>query len=220
MNLNLYISPESNILSMHIQKRFINIFKNDNDSELIRLFSDGIKPNSKFGNFSMRNCNIYSTNTPLLFIAAYYSAIECIKSLLDNGADVNIKDFHGNTVSIFAVASGSIQCAEFFSNYDVPFDNCLFVAADCGNFEMFMWIYMTQQINLNDRKNDGTCLLHHAAKSKNLQLTNFLLKEMEKILTVSDVQEVMALLSNNNYSSEDYETEDSYSESDHNQWST
>ncbi|EAY14425.1 ankyrin repeat protein, putative [Trichomonas vaginalis G3] len=206
-----YLFPNGSILSNTVQRTLNRVFKNDDVDQLSEIIAEGIAPNSKFSNFNVKTCNIFSTNTPIISVAAYYSALQCITSLIQIGVRIDSKDFNGQTVAHFAVASGNLECTQLLSNFGVDFSDCLFIAADCGNFEMFMWLYSTQKTNLSSRKDDRTCLLHHAAKSKNMKLTNYLLKEMESCLTLSDIQEVSAMLSNSNseYSSSPEDSDDS-----------
>lgn len=51
----------------------------------------------------------------LLSFATYYENLDIIKTLLDNVANINMKDKNGNTPLVEAVFNGNFEMVEFFS---------------------------------------------------------------------------------------------------------
>lgn len=77
---------------------------------------------------------------PPLNIATYYNSVKCIKLLIEVGADINIKDNHGETPLHTAVDGMSMECIR--------------VLIEAG-------------VILDPKDNDGNTPLHHAADIHN-----------------------------------------------------
>ena len=189
-----------------MERSFLKILKSDDAEALRNILLEFNTIDLYFSHSFYTGDVVYSSSPPVVSVAAYFGAEECLNYLIMNGCDLAVKDSLGNAISHFAVAGGSLDIVNILNNNCVLFDtNDLYVAADSGNFEMFMWIYTTQIVDILKRKEDRTCLLHHAVKGKSWKLIQFLLKQLESILDVNDLLEVTSMI---NSSTEDFLSEE------------
>ena len=198
------------------ERNLIKILKSDDVNTFIDLISNFNSIDTFFShNFFATNVLLCSS-PPVASVAAFYAANNCLEYLINNGCNLQLKDSLGTPISHFAVAGGSLETVNILNNNNIPFDSsALFVAADCGNFEMFMWIYATQTVDLLKRKEDRTCLLHHAVKGKSWKLVKFLTKELETILNINDLLEINLMIQNSTLEDKDNENDsdnDEYNE--------
>ena len=179
------------------EKGLMKILKNDDLNSFIQLITNFKAIDVYFPHNFFASNALFCSAPPVSSVAAFYGAVNCLQYLINNGCNLNLKDSMGTPISHFAVASGSFDVLNILNNNGIQFDtSSLYAAADCGNYDIFMWIYCTQNADILKRKEDRTCLLHHAVNGKSWKLIKFLIKELESILDINDLLEINLMIQN------------------------
>ena len=173
--------------SLRTEHQLEKVIKHDDDESLLNFLNNKISPNFCFSSMFLFEPNILKNNPSLLAVSVYYGSEKCTKVLLNNNADLNFKDSLHVPLQHFAVAGGHIETLVLLSDLGMSFQDCLFIAAESGNFETFMWLYSTQITDLSQRMRSGVTLLQAAIKSGNNDLIKFLTKETYQYLNYSDI---------------------------------
>jgi hypothetical protein len=183
--------------------------KKDDVERLSSCVGSLIGIDHKLSPFAPRGDSILRNEPPLIAVAAFCQAVKCFRYLLANGASLSATDSIKTSLATFAVAGGNMEILSILSEQNVSFEGTLFTAAERGNFQAFMWIGMSDYMDLKQRKSDQTSLLYAAVKGGNSQLISYLIDAMKDCLEVKDIFDAMWELEKKE---SEYEEEDCYSE--------
>ncbi len=103
LTLTLSSFAANNTSSNHYDPLCIAISKNDNETAK-KMIAYGANVNDR-----------YNGITPLMY-AARYNNVEMLKELLNNGADLSLKDSRGNTALKYAELSNAKEAIEFLKS--------------------------------------------------------------------------------------------------------
>ncbi|KAH9502797.1 hypothetical protein Btru_069850 [Bulinus truncatus] len=150
-------------------------------------------PNKKLPTYNQVSSHVFRANmdpvdknqcTPL-FYAATLGHLDCLKMLLDLGADSNHTDTRGRTVVHCAVVSGSTEALQMLSEYNIDLwsrnvkgDQPIHEAAQSGHIDILVYLleHSDDHHDVIDSPNgDGRTCLHIAALTNNLWLCKTLL---------------------------------------------
>ena len=117
---------------------------------------------SKFneGNYILRN------SPPLISVCAYVKAINCLKIMLENDSDINLRDEKGLTLADFAVASRSTEVINILSK-KVTYYHALSYAASLGYADICEYLLDELKVDGNKINGMGQNALHLAAMTGN-----------------------------------------------------
>ena len=180
----------------NLETDFVEALRLDSLESLITLMVNVKDVNMYLSNVFFSNDIILCNSPPLASVAAFLRAKECLIWLINMGANLKLKDYNDIPISHFAVAGGSIEIMKILDLNGVSFESSIFLAAEKGCLDTFMWIYYNYLVDLKVRRLDKTTLLHAAVKSRNRELIKFLLNEMADVLELNDVLEVTQELKN------------------------
>jgi ankyrin repeat protein len=143
--------------------------------ELQGLVPDEIAPNAKI--ISARNhCHT------LLMVACAHGAVECVEYLLNNGADPNIKNFHGFAALHWAAFTGRTEVVDILldSKADIEIRTMdgktpLHVAAFRGNGP-FVKQLLGRGADINAVSSEGLTALHWAATANQRAIAKLLIE--------------------------------------------
>ena len=132
-------------------------------SNIVLAEDDAI--NQEFG-FKDQYLPIFiSSVPPIISVAAYFNAINCVKFLIDNGADLEKKDIMDRPLIHFAVASRSMDMVRLIDQNE----DCLKQEDKCGNLPIHVacqfgfldcvkYIFMKTSINTFNSRNGVSSL--------------------------------------------------------------
>lgn len=194
----------------HSERHLFSALKSDNLDRFQEYVPAFFSPDYQFTRMLACSCPRLHNRPPLLAVAAFYGAIHCFRYLLLQNADISKTDSAGTTVANLAVAGGDIDILNILEDAGASFQGTAFTAAETGNFEVFMWLFATREIDLTERNPDQRTVLHAAASSGNWRLINFLLQNSQDHLHLGDFHDILTLLhESGEKSSSDCEEEDS-----------
>jgi ankyrin repeat protein len=115
---------------------------------------------------SIKSCPVDLLNKPvylfedefysLLHIAVQYKSLECLKILLENGADVDARDYNGATPLGQAVIQDSLECLEILLKYKPDVNaqddigrSPLYMAIEEGSEECLPRLLMIEDVDVN-----------------------------------------------------------------------
>ncbi|XP_055370831.1 uncharacterized protein LOC129605233 [Condylostylus longicornis] len=145
-----------------------------------------------------QNCLNFITNQLNLFSAVQNGSVEIIRNFMNEGADINGRDFYGWNVLHFASAGNNIESFKFlFSNNLVFAENIrgekpLHIAAEFGSEKILSFCIKERLINITTYLDkNGRTILHHAVKSRQKGtlltiLQNFTLSHSTGFLNLKD----------------------------------
>lgn len=134
---------------------------------------------------SIKSCPVDLLNEPvyvyedefysLLHIAVQYNSLECLKILLENGADVDARDYNGATPLGHAVIQDSLECLEILLKYKPDVNaqddidrSPLYTAIDEGSEECLSRLLMIEDVDVDLPAGlSGQTPLHKAAINRN-----------------------------------------------------
>ncbi|WP_297204616.1 ankyrin repeat domain-containing protein [uncultured Brachyspira sp.] len=127
--------------------------------------------------------NNLSGATPLLY-SIYKNNLDITRLLIENGANLNIKDFKTWNSIMYAAAFSDINTLSLIVEKDetlieskTEFDvNALHIASDHNNLDAIMYLCTNSNIDINERDIDGWTSLYHAANSKSMEAYNLLIR--------------------------------------------
>lgn len=192
------------------ENKLYKYISKDDVERLQEYMGEEISVDYVFSKYHFAQDQIMHQCPSLLATAAFLGSINTFRFLVANGADMNVRDKANLSIANFAVAGGNMEIMNILDDSGISFDNSLFIAAERGLFDVFMWLYATKYPDLTIRKKDSTTLLHSAVKSGNSKLINFLLDTIRDDLELSDIMLLMQMKQEENESSDssysDYET--------------
>ncbi|MEI0603851.1 ankyrin repeat domain-containing protein [Brachyspira alvinipulli] len=173
-----------------------NNTKNITNSNGISVLYDAIDHNNieyieeliKYGvNLNVRLPDNYTNNlsgaTPLLY-SIYKNNSYITKLLIENGANINIKDFKTWNSVMYAAAFSDINTLAMLAEMNNRLINAktefyvnpLHIASDYNNLEAIMYLCTNSNIDINERDIDGWTSLYHAANSRSIEAYNLLIR--------------------------------------------
>ena len=196
---------------MWSERQVYDLIKADNIEKFQNYVPSVMPANHKFTRLFSCSIACLRNRPPLISVAAFFGAVKIFRYLIMQGVDLGDLDSLGTSVVTFAVAGGNMNILQLLDEHGVSFDGALFTAAEAGNYEVFMWLFSTRQIDLRQRKTDNTTILHAAARSGNWRLIDLLLKLDQDHLGLGDFYDILALLreANRSRSSSDESEEES-----------
>ncbi len=126
------------------------------------------------------HANIEHYNNPsqsLLMYMAESNSVQIMKFLLDNGVDINAKDFEGKTALDYALREGNNRAADFLLERNAKVsvhDDVLIPLAEDGNIERIQF-FLDKGADINAKDKDGNTALHSAAHYGRIDTIKFLL---------------------------------------------
>ena len=125
-----------------------------------------------------------SVNVTPLSYAATFGDVECVRLLLDSGANINSKDINSWTPLFYAVEYGKMDAAKLLIDRGAnileknKFGNTpLHVACKRGNLDMVKLLLENGSLKgINDQDNMGLTALMYAVSSENLDIVELLLE--------------------------------------------
>ena len=154
----------------------LNILINDDLQSLFELYEKGLDINQQFFWYLGDLPDILTNSPPLISVSVYYKSIKCFKFLLDNGVDINKLDEVDTPISHFAIAGGNLEIIEQLNEKGIDFNNTLHIAAENGQFEVFIYLYKNKNLSLNFKDQYKRTYLHIASSSGNVELVKFLIE--------------------------------------------
>ncbi|KAH0789183.1 ankyrin repeat protein [Histomonas meleagridis] len=101
-----------------------------------------------------------SSSPPVISVAVYFNATNCVRFLMDNGADLDKKDVLGRPLIHFAVASRSMELVRLFDRKEDTMketDNCqnmpIHVACQFGFLDCVKYIFMKTNASIFNSRN-------------------------------------------------------------------
>ena len=153
-----------------------SFLENDDVEKLTKEFENGLDVNQQFFWYLGDLPPLLTNSPPLISVAAFFKAVKCYHSLVDNGADIEKCDEQGVPVAWFAIAGGSMEIIEDLDNRGIDFNRTLQVAAEYGHHEVFVWLHEKKSFDLGEKDEYGRTFLHIAAASGNTDLVQFLIE--------------------------------------------
>lgn len=148
----------------------------DNLETLRELVPDQVDPNAK---------RIMDSNQchSLFMAACAHGAVDCATYLLDQGADVNLKNFSGFTALHWAAFSGRIETIDLLKAHNADFEartadgkTPLHVATFRGQ-RSFIQYLLSVGAYINSVDSNGWNALHYAVLSNQQATADFLIKK-------------------------------------------
>ena len=193
------------------ERQIYDLIKADNIERFQNYVPSIMSPGHKFTRLFSCSIAPLRNRPPLISVAAFFGAVKIFRYLIMQGVDLNELDGLGTSLVTFAVVGGNMNILQLLDEHGVSFDGALFTAAEVGNYEVFMWLFATREIDLRQRKEDNTTILHAAARSGNWRLIDLLLKLDQDHLGLGDFYDILSLLreANRSRSSSDDSEEES-----------
>jgi hypothetical protein len=191
-NADLYAELYQNFLDPpdnEIQS-IINCFYSDNAEQLSSI----LHSNESFVNYSISSTlllasSILSFSPPLVSVAAFFGAVNCVKLFASLHADLNEVDGEERTIVHFAAASGSIELLHFLRSVDgIDFSGSLKYSVEYWHIEAFNWLHrevFRSQVAVDPPLTPTA--LHAAAKVNNIRIVQLLLSLGHPIEVYDDV---------------------------------
>lgn len=164
-------------------KEIIEAIVEDDSDTLSAIISENEESlNQEFGFDHYFLPAFLSSAPPILSVAAYFHAENCVDFLIDCGADVNKLDLIGRNIIHFAIAGGSMRLVRMFDQqcnvqFDKPDKNGngpIHVACEYGFIDIVQYIYTRTPAELTRKNNVGMCSILIASYYGNLEIIKFL----------------------------------------------
>lgn len=176
---------EIDLLETNINKNYNSIYEaiDNNDVEYVKEF---IKTNNSF-NIDSKLPDDYGNNlggaTPLLY-SIYKNSRYITECLIENGANLKMKDFKNWNSIMYAVAYSDLYTISLLVNKDNTLLDSktefnvtpLHIASGSNNLNAIMYLSTNSHIDINGRDIDGWTALYHAAHSKSIEAYNLLIE--------------------------------------------
>ena len=142
-----------------------------------------------------------SVNVTPLSYAGTFGDVECVRLLLDSGANINSKDINSWTPLFYAVEYGKMDAAKLLIDRGAnileknKFGNTpLHVACKRGNLDMVKLLLENGSLKgINDQDNKGLTALMYAVSSENLDIVKLLLEYCADIKNLKNSNNKTAL---------------------------
>ncbi|WP_198295174.1 ankyrin repeat domain-containing protein [Brachyspira murdochii] len=149
-------------------------------AEMTELINEGgINAQSK-DEILIDNITHYTNTTPLM-IASSYGHYDIAKSLIDNGALVNLRASDGFNALMEAVRTDNIEIAKLLieNNSDINIKNkdgknMIILACENGNEEMFN-LLVANNADINEKSSWGASALIYASEKGNINIMKYLI---------------------------------------------
>lgn len=147
-------------------------------------------------NYDINTCRNKMKAT-LLYRAANRNQLDIVKYLIQEGANVNLKDTNGRGPLFAAVLGNSEDVIRFLignkcRTHDLDKDDCslMHAAASVGNFNI---IKLLQKLNLSvtAKSKDTSTPLHYAVENGHVDCVNYLMEQTSKIFTQNSRTETL-----------------------------
>lgn len=156
-NLGSYRANNWNLLEETIEQRYENdsiewILKND-ELEKFKTYSSAgnFDYNKRIEPYIFAQCPIVQHSPTLVQFSAFFGSINCLRYLVEKGADLNLNDEASPEISIaqFAVAGGHKETIDYIQDLKISFQATYQVAAKFYRNDYFSKITY-EEINLRD----------------------------------------------------------------------
>ena len=114
---------------------------------------------------------------PLICAAAYFGSVNCVKYLVEIGADKSNADDDGMTAPFYAAAGGKPGMLEELKALDFDITGCGQACVRFGHLDLFKDLLAKGVIKIDDRDLLGSNYLHIASFNGNAEFVEFLLHE-------------------------------------------
>ena len=173
--INEIIMPSEELLKL--------LEKNKNKTgvaKMIELINEGgVNAQSK-DEILIDNITHYTNTTPLM-IASSYGHYDIAKSLIDNGALVNLRASDGFNALMEAVRTDNIDMAKLLINNNSDINiknkdgkNMIILACENGNEEMFN-LLVENNADINEKSSWGASALIYASEKGNINIMKYLI---------------------------------------------
>jgi hypothetical protein len=157
------------------EQAILGYLTTDDVASLQHQIAIGLDPNQQFFWIVGDLPDLLTNSPPLISVAAFYSAVGCFNFLLSQNADVGKLDELETPLVNFAVAGGNMEIIEKLNERGVNFRRTLQIAAECGHYEIFMWLLRNHDLDIRELDQYRRNFLHIAAAGGNCQLVQFLI---------------------------------------------
>ncbi|WP_300367269.1 ankyrin repeat domain-containing protein [Brachyspira sp.] len=170
---------ENNISKTHYNNLYEAIDNNDLKYIKSIISNDDININSKLPEDYANNLG---GATPLLY-SIYKNNREITELLIENGANLKIRDFKTWNSIMYAAAFSDLYTISLIAQKDSALLDSktefnvtpLHIACEYNNLEVIMYLCTNSNIDINARDIDGWTALYHAANSKSMEAYNLLI---------------------------------------------
>lgn len=148
---------------------------NDDPAELFSILSDTSQINDGIEITSFKIPSLLISSPPILSVAAFFGAVECVSALIALNADIDQVDNFGRTPSHFAAAGGKLEIirildkdsSDKYDNYPIHY------AAQCGRIDAIRYFWSKDR-DLGIRGFNSKKAIHLACQNGHLPVVQFL----------------------------------------------
>lgn len=158
-------------------KDLLEALKTDNVTLLKSIVQNSDDANLQFETSLLNAVPILSFSPPYVSVAAFYDSINCLKALVDLGANLTAEDDEGRLPIQFAIAGGSQTCWTYLKkNSEVNFKGCLATSIEYWCEDGFNWLVQNIQDLTYGLEESIDCPFHAAAKINSISFTKKLIE--------------------------------------------
>ena len=168
----------------------------ENDAErLFAFISNGGSPDAVIDKQVTGTPTELLFNPPIISVAVYFSAYECYRCLLEEGASLYACDKNGKKIAYFAVIGGDVRILQDLVEHGADFRGTLVKSAMLGNMGTFLWVFSNANHDIEERNDEGISVFEAASRSGNKQILALIKEEGPRTLSTAEVLASMRNLS-------------------------
>jgi ankyrin repeat protein len=165
------------------EARLLSSIKSDDCESLSELISEGVSSAFRFPTPIPGEPPILQSGPPLICVASYFGAVNCIHYLVSIDVDIAAADDNGDGAVFFAGSSGQIRTILLLAQLRFDVQGC---AVRSGNVGLFDELLANSLLKISDTDFNRSTFLHIAAFEGHVEAVRFLLSISAELVGAKD----------------------------------